>query len=117
VLSLVLRCEYPRFVRKLPQPAKGLALLAVTFVTAAVVSTLTFYLAGRITPPPPMVLVYVIFSVVVTFWFAVIWGSWPVSARTQNPTLIALSILSVTYLIGYLIFHWLFNFKFLVGTP
>lgn len=118
VLSLILRCEYPPFVRRLPQPAKGIALLAMMLAVAAAISGLVFFLVGRgVAPPTPMVMVYIIFVVVTTFWFSVIWELWPISVWTKKPSAIAAGALLVAYLVGYLIFRNFFNFSFLAGAP
>ncbi len=67
--------------------------------------------------PTPMTLIYLIFAVLITFWFVVPWGLWPVSAMTKSQFVIGLSVLLVTYLVGYLLFYLLFDFAFLKGAP
>ncbi len=117
-LALVLQTQYPGFLKDMKQPMKGITLVVMTLVIASIISLLVYYTAAQhIGPPTPMTLIYVIFAVLVTFWFSVIWGVWPVTAITKNQFIIGLSVLLVTYVVGYLLFCLLFNFAFLVGAP
>ena len=118
VMALVLQTQYPAFLKDMKQPMKGIALLIITFIVAGIISLAVYYTAAeQIGPPTPMTLIYVIFAVLITFWFVVVWGLWPVSALTKSQFVIGLSVLLVTYLIGYLLFYLLFDFAFLKGAP
>ena len=118
VLALVLQAQYPEFLKGMQQPLKGITLVIMTLVIASIISLAVYYTAAQqVGPPTPMTLIYVIFAVLITFWFAVVWGVWPVTAITKNQFVIGLSVLLVTYLVGYLLFHVLFNFAFLAGAP
>jgi hypothetical protein len=118
VMALVLQTQYPTFLKNMAQPMKGIALVVITLAIAAIISLAVYYTAARmVAPPTPMTLVYLIFAVLITFWFAVVWGVWPVTAITKSQFTIGLSVLLVTYLVGYLLFYLLFDFGFLVGAP
>ncbi len=123
MMALVLQTQYPAFLKDMKQPMKGIALLVITLVIAAIISLAVFYTAGMATTipgamqPTPMTIIYLIFAVLITFWFVVPWGLWPVSAMTKSQFVIGLSVLLVTYLVGYLLFYLLFDFAFLKGAP
>jgi len=117
-LALVLQAQYPGFLKDMTQPMKGITLVIMTLIIAGIISLAVYYTAAQqVGPPTPMTLIYVIFAVLITFWFAIVWGVWPVTAITKSQFAIGLSVLLVTYLVGYLLFYLLFNFGFLVGAP
>jgi hypothetical protein len=118
VMALVLQTQYPAFLKDMKQPLKGISLLVITLIIAGIISLAVFYTAAQhVGPPTPMTLIYVIFAVLITFWFVVVWGIWPVTAITKSQFAIGLSVLLVTYLVGYLLFSVLFDFAFLKGAP
>ena len=117
-LALVLQTQYPGFLKDMKQPMKGITLVVMTLIIAGIISLAVYYTAAQqVGPPTPMTLIYVIFAVLITFWFSVVWGTWPVSAITKSQFVIGLSVLLVTYIVGYLLFYLLFNFAFLTGAP
>ena len=123
VMALVLQTQYPAFLKDMAQPMKGIALLVITLVIAAIISVAVYYTAAKAITvsgtmqPTPMTIIYLIFAVLITFWFVVVWGNWPVTAITKSQFAIGLSVLLVTYLIGYLLFYLLFDFGLLKGAP
>lgn len=118
VIGMVWQLSYPSFVKDMGQPMKGITLVILTFIIAAIFTAIIFYgQAQGITPLTPMAIQYAIFSVLVTFWFVVVWGMWPLSAITKNPLVLGLGVLIVTYGGGYLLFNLLFNFSFMAGAP
>ena len=118
VIGMVWQLGYPPFVKNLAQPVKGIALVIITFIIAAVFTAIIFYgQAQGITPLTPMAIQYAIFAVLVTFWFVVAWGMWPLSAITKNPAVLGLGVLIVTYGLGYILFNLLFDFGFMSGAP
>lgn len=118
VLSMLWRSQYPGWIAALPQPAKGLALLAVTLAAAALISIVIFYTqAQQVGPPTPFTLLYVIFCVLLTFWFVIVWRCWPLSAFTDNPAILGVGTLLVAYGLGYGLFCGLFDFSAMADAP
>lgn len=118
VLAMVWQTNYPGWVARLGQPAKGLALLALTAIGAAIIGLLVFSTQGRqVGPPTPFTLMYVIFSVLVTFWLVIVWRCWPLSAFSRRPLVIGLGTLLLAYLGGYVLFAALFDFSAMAGAP
>ena len=117
VVALVWHCSIPAGVSRLAQPARGAALTGLTAVVGMVVAVLTYYLVGKGHGVTPMLLMYSILTVVVTFWYAVLWQCWPVTLFSNNPLVIGASALLVAYVGAYVLFAILFDFSFLEGAP
>jgi len=118
VCGLVWHCEHPAPIARLPQPVRGLAFLLFCAVVGAIVSALSFrFIGGGIAPPTPPLIMFVILSIVVTFWFVVVWGAWPISRLPVPPTVSGLLGVAFCYLVAYGLFRLLFDFSFLEGAP
>jgi hypothetical protein len=92
VLALGLHLEYPAFLRKARQPAKGLIFVALVALVSAVVSPLVLYgIGGGVTPPNPFAILFLVQTVPVT--------------------------LVLAYVFTWVIFRVFFDFGFLRGTP
>ena len=118
ICGLVWHCGQPAALAKLPQPAKGIAYLAFCAMVGAVVAIASLQIVGGgITPPTPPLVMFVIFSIVVTFWFVVVWGTWPISALPLGPVASGLVGVAFCYVLAYALFELLFDFAFLKGAP
>ena len=117
VFALVWHCSLPAAANNMTQPLKGIFLTVLTAITGMALAILTYYLVGKGHGVTPMLLMYTILSVVVTFWYAVLWQCWPVTLFSKNPLIIGSSVLLVAYFGAYVIFEIFFNFAFLQGTP
>jgi hypothetical protein len=108
----------PRFVASRPQPAKGLVLTLLTLVVGVVVTAVTHAtIGGAVSPPTPMLAMYAIVSVVITFWAAIMWGGWPFTAAIKNPIAAGLTLLVACYIINFVLFRVFFNYEFMQGAP
>lgn len=118
VCGLVWHCEHPAPIARLPQPLKGLAYLLLCLAVGAIVALVALrVIGGGIVPPTPPLIMYAILSIVVTFWFVVVWGAWPISALPVPPTVSGLLSVAFCYLVAYGLFELLFDFSFLKGAP
>jgi hypothetical protein len=101
----------------LPQPFKG-GLMAVSYSLLAMIFSWILYLAfnGELALPSPLLINYVIVSVVVTFWFVIVWQCCPVNQLTQNTLLQAVTIIVVAFTLAYVIFNLAFDFSWLSDT-
>ena len=117
ICALVWQCGYPHFAQTLPQPLKGLVFVAISVATGAVVATAVLIIAGTGQAPGPQLIMYIIMSVVVTFWLVAVWRTWPVSALSSHPPIMGLGILLFCYGIAYLLFSLLFDFSFMAQAP
>lgn len=108
----------PGFVARLVQPVKGGVLLIVTLVVGGAVAAACYgTVGGGIAPPVPMLVVYTIFTVIVMFWLAIMFGGWPFTRLCRTPTGSGLLMLVVCYGLSYLLFRIFCNFEFLRGAP
>jgi len=118
ICALVWRCEHPAALARLPQPLKALAYLALCAGLGGVAALASYYLVGGATSPPgPPLIMFVILSIVVTFWFAIVWGAWPLSALPISPVASGVLGVAFCYLVAYGLFHLLFDFSFMKGAP
>src|SRR5262249_27782801 len=72
---------------------------------------------AALSPPPPMLMMCSIVSVVVTFWFAIMFGGWPFTKLISNPLLAGLTMWASCYAVNYLLFRLFFNYDFMQGAP
>ena len=117
VFALVWHCSIPAAAGNMGQPGRGITFTVLTAALGMVIAVLTYYLIGEGHGVTPMLLMYTIMTVVVTFWFAVLWQCWPVTLFTNNPLVVGASVLLVAYLGAYIVFVTLFDFSFLQGAP
>ena len=118
VLGIVWGGDYPPNLTRLPQPMRGLALLGLCICVGALVAYLTFSLVGEgRSPPLPPFMMYIIFGVVCTFWFTIVWQCWPVTAVSSHPLIAGISVLLFTYVGGWALFQFLFDFRFMAAAP
>src|SRR5688572_8371748 len=76
----------PPFAASLTQPAKGITLMTVTAVVAAVVAPAILFIIGEgVSPPGPIPTHFAIIAVVFTFWLAIMWGGWPFTSLVRAP--------------------------------
>jgi hypothetical protein len=100
------------------QPAKGLALLLVTAVVAAVMTTLAWQFVGEgVSPPGPIPSQYAVVVVPTTFFLAIAFGGWPFTLLIKNRIAAGLLLLAVAYLITYALFRACFDYEFLKDAP
>ena len=106
------------FVAGLQQPAKGLALLLVTAVVAAVITPLVWQFVGEgVSPPGPIPSQYAVVVVPTTFFLAIAFGGWPFTTVIRNRIAAGLLLLAAAYLITYALFRAFFNYDFLQDAP
>ncbi len=117
VFALVWHCSIPAAASRLAQPGRGIALTLLTALIGMVIAVVIYHLAGKGHGVTPMLLMYTILTVVVTFWFAVLWHCWPVTLISDNPLVIGASALLVAYFGAYAVFAIFFDFSFLQGAP
>jgi hypothetical protein len=104
VVGITWGAKLPGMVDTQPQPLRGALLVIVTAAAGLVVGPVYFALVGGGQgPPSPMLMHATIVSVVVTFWFAVMWGGWPFTLL-GHPIVSGLAMLTACYTVNYLLF-------------
>ena len=108
----------PSFAAALPQPLKGILLVLVNLAVGMIVGGFCHAVVGaRISPPVPILVLFGIVSVVVTFWLAIMFGGWPFNSLIKNPVGAGIAMLAAVYIINYLLFRVFFDFSFMAGAP
>src|SRR6185369_15503926 len=76
----------PGFVSSRPQPLKGILLVLVNILVGVIVGGICHaFVGGAIAPPVPILVLFGIVSVVVTFWMAIMFGGWPFTSMIKSP--------------------------------
>lgn len=118
VIGVVWEARWPAVAARQPQPAKGLALTALTVLAAAVVApTYLLLTGGGFAAPGPVPSHAIIVSVVTTFWFCIVWGGWPFTASIRSPVAAGVTLMVAAYAINLLLFNLLFDYSFMQGSP
>ena len=118
IIVVVVWGANPAFASALRQPAKGLVLLVVTAVAAAVITAAVWQLVGEgASPPGPIPSQYAVIVVPSTFFLAIAFGGWPFTSLIENRIGAGLLLLATSYLITFAIFRLFFNYEFLKDAP
>ena len=118
VLDIGLRLEYPAFLRKARQPAKGLIFVALVVIVSAVVSPLSLYgVGGGVTPPNPFVILFLVNTVPLTLALVLLFRCWPFTALSGHKGVAGLGTLVLAYVLTWVIFRVFFDFGFMKGAP
>jgi hypothetical protein len=117
IISVTWQGNHPASVARLPQPARGIVLTLLAVVVGAIVALVHFStVGGRVNPPPPMLAMCIICSVIITFWLAIMWGGWPFTTLIKSPLAAGFVMLAACYIINYLLFRLLFDYGFMRGA-
>jgi hypothetical protein len=118
VMAVTWGTEQPRAAARAPQPLRGVLLTLFALAVGAVVSAAALGLVGAgVTPPAPILAHWVIVSVPVTFWAAIMFGGWPFTKLIRNPLAAGLTMLVACYVVNGILFRIFFNYEFMQGAP
>jgi hypothetical protein len=118
VVAVVLWQGRPPVGAGFPQPGRGLILLLMTVLVAAVIAPVALAAVGQgIEPPGPIPSHFVIIVVPTAFFLAIVWGGWPFSSVFGNSLAVGLAVLASAYLVTYAIFRGFFDYEFLRAAP
>lgn len=108
----------PGFAAARAQPLKGILLVLVNIAVGVIVGAICHaFVGGSIAPPVPILVLFGIVSVVVTFWLAIMFGGWPFNSLIKSPVGAGMVMLAAVYVINYLLFRLFFDFSFMAGAP
>ncbi|MCK2088417.1 hypothetical protein MXC99_09555 [Thauera aromatica] len=118
IIGLVWNNRYPGVLARLGQPARGIAILGLLVAAGSVIAPATLVLVGGgITPPTPFLNMYIILSIVATFWLVAVFQCWPSSAISSHPAALGLGTLMLSYLSAWVVFQSGFDFGAMKGAP
>ena len=116
IVTVVLAPNPPFAPRR--QPSRGLVLLIVTAVVAAVIAPIALAVAGGgVSPPGPIPSHYAVIVVPTTFFLAIAFGGWPFTTMSRNGGVIGGLTLASAYVITYVIFRAFFDYDYLRDAP
>ena len=108
----------PSFASGMAQPLKGIVLVLVCVVAAAIIGPIYWQVVGGgVSPPAPMLMMCSIVSVVVMFWFAIMFGGWPWNLVIKGPVGSGILMWIACYAINYALFRVFFDYSFMAGAP
>jgi hypothetical protein len=116
-VAVLWQTRHPEWAAKQRQPAKGILLILITVAVGAIVVPVYHREAGGGLGPSPMFIQCVIVSVVMMFWFSIMWGGWPFNAVMKSRVTAGLATIAVSYGINLLLFRVLFNYEFMKDAP
>lgn len=117
VIGLVWQNNYPPLLGRLPQPARGAAILVLLALAVGVIAPLTLrFVGGSVTPPTPFLIMYIILTVVAAFWLVAVFQCWP-AALSGHPAVVGLGTLLLAYLAAWAVFRAGFDFRAMAGAP
>ena len=117
IVGVIWGTNHPGFAQR-AQPMKGILLAVWVMLAGAVIGPVYHAVAGGgFSPPAPMLIQCTIVSVVVTFWWAIMMGGWPITAVIKNPMGAGLTLWAACYGLNYLLFRVLFNYAAMKGAP
>lgn len=118
IVGLVWQNNYPPPAAKLEQPLKGLYLLLLCFIVGSIVAAWSLKtVGGFVRPPTPMLILFTIMTVIMTFWCVVVWQCWPAAAISSHPAFVGFGTLIVSYILAWILFKTCFDFGFMKDAP
>ena len=118
VITMQMETLYPDYIGRLRQPVKGILMTLFTAALAAVVACILFFVVGQgYGPPSPILITYMILTVIVTFWIIPVMESWPFTLITRHPVFLGVISLTFSYSLALLIFRIFFDFSTMAGSP
>lgn len=118
VIGLVWQNSYPGVLTRLSQPARGIAILIILAIAVGVIAPTTLHLVGGgVTPPTPFLNMYIIMSIVATFWLVAVFQCWPAAALSSHPAAVGLGTLAFAYLSAWVVFRAGFDFQAMAAAP
>jgi hypothetical protein len=118
IIGLVWQSNYPPPAAKLEQPMKGLYLLFMSAIVAAIVAGWSLKtVGGFIVPPTPFLIFFLIMMVIMTFWCVVVWQCWPAAGISSHPAFVGFGTQIVAVIVAWILFKIFFDFGFAKGAP
>ncbi len=118
IVGLVWQSNYPHPAEKLEQPLKGLYLMLISAIVAAIVAAWSLKtVGGFVVPPTPFLIFFLIMMVIMTFWCVVVWQCWPAAGISSHPAFVGFGTQIVAVIIAWILYKMLFDFGFAKGAP
>lgn len=117
VIGPVWHAEQPPAIGRLPQPARGLAYVALDLAVAVLAAlVIGFAVGGGLVPPPPNAAHVAIMAVPFTFGLAVVWDGWPFRLL-RRPVAAGLLLMVAAFVLSWLTYRLFANYSAFAGGP
>jgi len=117
VIGPVWHAEQPPAIGRLPQPARGLAFVALDLAVAVLAAlVIGFAVGGGLVPPPPNAAHVAIMAVPFTFGLAVVWDGWPFRLL-RRPVAAGLLLMVAAFVLSWLTYRLFANYSAFAGGP
>ncbi len=114
--AVVWHNSIPASLNTLNQPSKGLALVGLFFVASFIVMPILYFTVGQglLTP---ILIHFVIQSVVVSLFVILAFGCWPMSLFCRQPFALGLATLVFCYALNFLLFCVFYQYEMFAQLP
>lgn len=106
----------PNGLNKLAQPLKGLSLMAMFFLASVIVMAILYYTVGQ-GMLSPILIHFVIQSVVVSLFVIIAFACWPISLFCKHPVALGIVTLIYCYLLNFGLFALFYDYQFFAALP
>ncbi len=113
IFGLLWLNDKPGFINNYSAPVKGLILTGLTIIAGAVIMSLMLLLFSGGHGITPMLVQFMILTVISTIWILLVWQCWPATLFTKDEVKFGLVSLVFSYILAYLLWQLLFDYRFL----
>jgi hypothetical protein len=116
VQAIVWHNSLPKRLDTLAQPIKGLYMMAMFFAVSLIVMPILWFTVGQ-GILSPILIHFVIQSVVVSLFVVIAFGCWPVTLFCKDPLLLGIASLVYCYVLNFVLFALFYNYHFFADLP
>ncbi|MFQ3234912.1 MAG: hypothetical protein ACI9C4_000465 [Paraglaciecola sp.] len=116
MMAIVWHNSVPKVLNQLFQPLKGLLLTAMFFVAGIVVMSILYFTVGQ-AMLPPILIHFVIQSVVISLFIFIAFECWPVTRFSKNTIVLGIGTLIYCYVLNYALFILFYDYGFFDNLP
>lgn len=116
MMAIVWHNNVPQRLSTLSQPKKGFVLTAMFFMAGIIVMPILYFTVGQ-GILSPILIHFVIQSVVVTLFVFIAFECWPITQFSKNPIVLGLGTLIYCYILNFALFMLFYDYSFFENLP
>jgi hypothetical protein len=116
MMAIIWHNSVPKPLETMAQPLKGILLTAMFFIASVIVTPILFFTVGQ-GMLTPILIHFVIQSVVVSLFVFIAFGCWPISQFSKNPIVLGIGTLIYCYVLNYALFMLFYDYDFFENLP
>ena len=116
MMAIVWHNSVPQSLDALAQPLKGIMLTTMFFIASVIVTPILFFTIGQ-GMLTPILIHFVIQSVVISLFVFIAFGCWPISQFSKNPIVLGIGTLIYCYVLNYALFMLFYDYSFFENLP